>query len=417
MNQALPAHWAAVELRSVCERTGTVDPTKDADETFRYVDVSAIDNSICKITGAGDCLGAEAPSRARKAIRRGDVLVATIRPTLKRIAIVPPELDQQVASTAFCVIRARPDVAHGEFLYYAALTEAFTDSLGTLQRGASYPAVSDSDVLDQIIPLPPIGEQRAIAAVLSKLQRAVELEEERVRALQALKAATLAKLFREGLRGERLKQTEIGEIPESWDVVPLGDIVQLSQYGLSTRGEKAGKYPILRMNCQLDGRVSFRDLQFVDLDEGTFNAFALRRGDILFNRTNSIDLVGRTALYDSEAQAVFASYLIRLRINHRSSPRFVNYYFGMPGTQSRLKGLATRAVGQANISASKLQTLLVPITIDNSEQSDIERTLDAITNEVVKRTETRRARMQLFNSTLHLLTTGQKRVDSLMEAR
>ena len=275
--------------------------------------------------------------------------------------MVPPQLNDQLASTAFCVLRADPEKADARFIYYSLLTESFRRTMKNLQRGASYPAVADSDVLEQVILHPPLPEQRSIADHLSAIQEASQNQRKIVEKLRQLKAATMAKLFREGLRGEPLKQTDIGEIPNGWETTKLADGLTMAQYGLSVRGEPAREVPILRMNCQENGRVKFRDLQFVNLDAKTLEAFLLRPGDILFNRTNSHELVGRTALFDSDQRAVFASYLLRIRANPEClDPEFLNFYLNLPAAQQRLRGLATQGVSQSNISASKLKEFFVP---------------------------------------------------------
>ena len=92
------------------------------------------------------------------------------------------------------------------------------------------------------------------------------------------------------------------------------------------------------MNCQDDGRVRFRDLQYVDVDEATFSAFRLEEGDLLFNRTNSIEHVGRTAIFEGAKEAVFASYLVRLKVDAlRCLPRFLNYYMNRKEVQHDIK--------------------------------------------------------------------------------
>lgn len=255
-------------------------------------------------------------------------------------------------------------------------------------------------------------EQRAIAGVLGKLQAAVETQERTIRTLAELKAATMAKLFREGLRGEKLKSTELGEIPESWDALPIGDLVTMAQYGLSVRGNKEGRYPILRMNCQDDGIVIFDNLQHVDLDEKTFSAYRLTKGDLLFNRTNSHELVGRTAMVREERAAVFASYLVRLRANDRIRPGFLNYYLNQTSTQAALRGFATRAVGQSNISASKLKTFVVPVPRTMDQQKEIEETLDCISEKIVTAKNKIKLMEARFSTMLNQLMTGQVRVDA-----
>ncbi len=94
--------------------------------------------------------------------------------------------------------------------------------MGNLERGASYPAVRDNDVLDQIIPVPSLSEQHKIVAVLGLVQRAIEQQDQLLALTAELKNALLHKLFTEGLRSEPQKQTEIGPVPESWEVVTLG---------------------------------------------------------------------------------------------------------------------------------------------------------------------------------------------------
>lgn len=272
-----------------------------------------------------------------------------------------------------------------------------------------------TDYLRTLVPKPPAPEQQAIAGVLGEIQRAVEIEDRRIAALKELKAATMAKVFREGLRGEPLKQTEIGQIPRTWNVIPLGSCLRVAQYGLSVRGEKTGRVPILRMNCQQDGRVVFRDLQYVDVNEPTAQAFRLHDGDLLFNRTNSFELVGRTALFSGDREAVFASYLIRLQVDPEMLvPGFLNCYLNLDSVQQAIKSLATRGVSQSNISASKLKTFLVPEPC-LAEQREITTAIETIASSLEACEQRRQVRDQLFHSALQQLMTGQLRVTSLLE--
>ena len=228
-----------------------------------------------------------------------------------------------------------------------------------------------------------------------------------------MKASSLNRLFTRGLRGEAQKETEIGPVPESWEVVNLGTFLKAAQYGLSVKGHTAGRYPILRMNCQIDGRVEFRDLQYVDVDDAFFEAFKLCDGDLLFNRTNSYELVGRTAIFRSQQDAVFASYLIKLRLDEEAFiPEFLNYHFGRDSTQSDLKKLASRGVSQANISASKLKEFSVPKPgID--EQREIVAILEAVDRKIDLHRRKKAVLEDLFKSLLHKLMTGEIRVGDL----
>jgi hypothetical protein len=105
------------------------------------------------------------------------------------------------------------------------------------------------------------------------------------------------------------------KLPSHWKVLPLCEVIHSTQYGLSTRGSQQGQYPIFRMNCLIDGKVSNSNLQYVDLSHEEFLKFRLNNDDILFNRANSFDLVGKTGLFSLEGDYVFASYLIRVLPN------------------------------------------------------------------------------------------------------
>jgi type I restriction enzyme, S subunit len=261
---------------------------------------------------------------------------------------------------------------------------------------------------------PVVTEQKKIAAILWKIQQAIEVETDLIRVSRELKAAVMKKLFTEGLNGEPQKETEIGLVPESWEVVPFGDLLITAQYGLSVRGNLSGKYPILRMNCQLDGRVHFNNLQFVELDQKTFESFRLRDGDILFNRTNSIDLVGRTAIFQSNRDTVFASYLIRLTLDtKRALPEFVNAYMNLESTQASVKSLASRGVSQANISASKLKNFLIPCPKTLSEQKSIVKLLDPIDRQISLYEHKADLLRELFSTTLTKLMSSSIRVTDL----
>jgi len=207
------------------------------------------------------------------------------------------------------------------------------------------------------------AEQRAIARVLRAVQQAKEACRREAALERERKAALMEHLFTHGTRGEATKQTEIGEMPASWDVASLEQVTQGMQYGLSIRGKEQGRYSILRMNNLVEGFATTNDLQYVDLEEPTFHRFKLNRGDVLFNRTNSFELVGRTGLFDIPGEYVFASYLIRvIPDKDRLSPAFLSRYFNWRRTQDRLKGLASRAVSQSNISAGKLKSFAIAVS-------------------------------------------------------
>lgn len=172
-------NWPFATIGQVCLPTDQRDPTAAPEKPFRYIDISAIDKDAKRITTAPVLSGAEAPSQARKAVRAGDVLVSTVRPNLNVVALVPDDLDGEIASTGFCVLRANPKLAVGEFIFYRCLTPEFVNALVAQMRGANYSAVSDGVVKRTETPLPAPKEQRRIVELL---QQADELRRKRAEA-------------------------------------------------------------------------------------------------------------------------------------------------------------------------------------------------------------------------------------------
>ena len=194
----LPRGWRWATLGDICEKISTRDPRKKSKESFVYVDISSIDRIQKRIVSPVSMTGENAPSRAKKIIKKDDVLVSTTRPNLNAVAIVPENLDNQICSTGFCVLRPSASL-HSEFLFYFTRTETFIESVSNLVQGALYPAVTDRQILSEPIPLPPLTEQKRLISSLNakmatteKIRVAAEAELE---AITALPAALLREAF------------------------------------------------------------------------------------------------------------------------------------------------------------------------------------------------------------------------------
>jgi type I restriction enzyme, S subunit len=385
-DETLPPNWLLSPIREVTVRTSQRDPRKQPDKIFRYVDVSSVDNTLFKVRGDTSLKGSEAPSRARKDIRANDVLFATVRPTLKRVALIPSELDGEIASTGYCVLRPNPNKVEPAFLYSCVLTDSFIRAMGKLERGASYPAVRDSDVFAANIPIPPLAEQRKIAAVLGLVQRALEQQERLIALTTELKKTLLHQLFTQGLRGEPQKQTEIGPVPESWEVVELGDVISRSpKNGLYKHNSAYGSgTPILRINdFSNDGDVVVSATHRVATDAGETELYGLREGDIVTNRVNSLSHLGKTALIGRLVEPmVFESNMMRFGLNEsRAIPSYVLRLLNSPVCKKQFLGTAKRAVGQASINQGNLRAIKLPLP-SVSIQRELVTILDAVIGKI-----------------------------------
>lgn len=160
--------WEIKKLGEVLLKTEAIDPTKKPNKEFIYLDVSSVNKETKEIENAAIMLGKDAPSRARKLVRTNDVIFATVRPTHSRVALIPEEYNEQVCSTGYFVLRGK-DFIFNPYLFYFLLTYEFNQQMEKLQKGASYPAVTDAEVKSIFLRYPKsLPEQKRIVAMLDE---------------------------------------------------------------------------------------------------------------------------------------------------------------------------------------------------------------------------------------------------------
>lgn len=322
----------------------------DPDGAFTYVDLGAVDQDAKVITGARELACSDAPSRARQLIRRDDVLVSTVRPNLNAVARVPQELNGATASTGFCVLRPLPEKLHSGYLLHWVRSPRFVSEMVRLATGASYPAVSDRVVLESKLPLPPVPQQRRIAEILDEAD-----------GLRAKRRTALANL-------DDLTQSIFLDMfgdpatnPKGWPLRTIGDLLESASYGTSEKSEANGQFPVLRMNnITRTGETDLSDLKYMDLDESERERYLVRTGDVLFNRTNSPELVGKTAIFREARPMAFAGYLIRLRVNRDNDPEYLACFLNTGYSKRVLRGMCKSIIGMANINATEVQSIRIP---------------------------------------------------------
>jgi len=286
-----------MKLIDVIHKTETINPQKNPDSGFEYIDVSSICNKRFVIQETSTVLGKDAPSRARKLVRTGDVLFATVRPTLKRIAQVPEYLDGQVCSTGYFVLRPK-EFVEGKFLFYFLFTEHFMGAMEGLQKGASYPAVNDGEVSSQTILLPPIDEQKRIVGILDEAfedcDRVIRNTEKNL--------ANSRKLF-ESYLNAIFTQKE-----DTWVEKKLGD-AELIQIIDGDRGtnypQKSDFYPegyclfLNTKNVRPDG-FNFDTTMFITEEkDNLLRKGKLKRRDVILTTRGTI---GNIAIYDDNVE-------------------------------------------------------------------------------------------------------------------
>jgi len=229
--------------------------------------------------------------------------------------------------------------------------------------------------------LPSIQEQQKIAECLSSIDELIAAETRKLTALKTYKKGLMQQLF--PAEGKAVPQLRIPAFRKAkdWKVCAFRELVSRSFYGTSSRTSDSGAYPVLRMGNMIDGSLDIGDLTFIDLTEGEFSKFELMSGDILLNRTNSIDLVGKISLFELNGKYVAASYLVIFRLKRGViAPEFLNYLLNSDSYQKRIRGLATRAISQANINPTAFQEKLTVSFPSLPEQKSVSFFLSSIDN-------------------------------------
>ena len=197
------------------------------------------------------------------------------------------------------------------------------------------------------IPVLSLEEQRKIAETLSKVDKLIAFREQQLAKLDELIKARFVEMF--------------GTFPANpfrWSIGKIQDVVSDVRYGSSRPAVEGGKYPYLRMNnITYSGELDLRDTKRIDIPDSELDKCTVRRGDVLFNRTNSKELVGKTCVYNRDELMVLAGFVIRVRVNERIRSEVLSAFLNMDFSKRMLIGMCKTAIGQANINAKELQNI------------------------------------------------------------
>ena len=351
----------------------------------------------------------------RSTVIAGDLIISKTG-TLGLVGIVPPTVGKAVMTSRLSKVSIDDSLAHTKFVYFALLflrEVGFWDSIG---EGTTMKVLTIRKIGDALIPLPPLPEQKAIARVLSTTQKAIEAQDKTIAAAREMKKSLMRHLFTYGpvpvAEAEQvpLKETEIGPVPEQWDVVRLGEITDKPEYGYTASASSEIIGPkLLRITDIQNGGVDWVSVPYCECSPVEEGKYRLQPGDILFARIGAT--TGKTYLTVDCPPAVFASYLIRVRCKSSLMPDYLSQF---TTTQSYWNQINASKGGRLKqgINIPVLKSLLVPFP-SLPEQLEIARMLSAIDEKTEAEEDRKTALQALFKTMLHLLMTGKLRVKDL----
>lgn len=375
----LPVGWITAPLGAFTLDCGQHVP--DEFKEFKYIDIGSVNRDTKRIETPQQLLGKNAPSRARKYVLAGDVLVSMTRPNLNAVALVPDDLDGQIASTGFDVLRASSGI-EPRWISYLVRTDAFVEAMSELVQGALYPAVRPRDIRGFEAPLAPLPEQKRIADKLDAVLARVDACRDRLDRLPAifkrfrqsvLAAATSGKLTEDW----REEHPDIGE----WANVKLADIADI-QGGVTKDSKKQSledeEVPYLRVANVQRGYIDLTEVKTIRVPANKLKNLLLEPGDIFFNEGGDIDKLGRGWIWEGQIERCsFQNHVFRARLYDKSNqPKYISWWGNSCGLDYFLRA-GKQTTNLASINKSLLSGLpihLPPV----EEQTEIVHRVEAL---------------------------------------
>ena len=336
----------------IAENSTTKKKPEESDRD-RYVGLEHLDPGALEVTR----WGAEVTPKGDKLLmKKGDVLFGRRRAYQKKVGIAPFD---GIFSAHGMVLRPKTDVIDSSFFPFFISSDVFLDEAIRVSVGSLSPTANWKDLRALGFNLPSLDKQRELADILSEAEQLKGHYRNLLTACDDVVKSQFVEMFG-------------GPDPTESDCPPvtIGELAADIRYGTSKKASDSGEFQYLRMNNMTDdGRLDLSDLKYIDLSGAELENAKVVRGDLLFNRTNSREKVGKTCVFNKNEPMVIAGYIVRVRFDERVEPGYVSAFLNSNYGKALLRKMAKGAVGQANISAkemAKIELPLPPIELQHS---------------------------------------------------
>lgn len=303
--------------------------------------------NMVKDRGGITTYSGELPASAGTAYKKGDTLVSNIRPYLQKIWLA--DRDGACSKDVLVFRSINTDSLLPEFLHLLLWQKDFFDYDMSTFTGTGRPRGDKDELLKYPIPVPTLSEQRALIDDFNRLTDEINSKRQQIAALKESVKSRFVEMFRTKTHA-------------SWPIETIGNYSIEMHYGTSAKAGADGDYVYIRMNnITDDGILDLTDTKRITLKGQALENATVRYGDMLFNRTNSIDKVGKTCVFHQSETMVIAGYIVCVRFADHSSAEYVSGYLNSKEGKRVLRNIAKGSVHQANISAADLAA--IPIAI------------------------------------------------------
>ncbi len=395
--------WAVKSIDEICTISGGGTPSKLVAEYWRgdIPWVSPKDMKSEVIVDSIDHISPKAIQESATSLVQPGAVLIVVRSGILARTIPLAIAGAQVAINQDIKALSPYTLVDSRFMFLQLLART-PDLLAFVSRGATVHRLGTEFIRELKVVLPPLPEQQRIVAIL----------DESFAAIATAKANAEKNLQNARAVFERHLDYTFSNPPSTWELTRLGDVAE-TQYGLSeAMNEKGEGYKIFRMGEVQNGRlIDTGSMKYAPISAAEFAKYRLMRGDVLFNRTNSFEWVGKTGIFDLVGDYCFASYLVRVQYDKtRLTPEFLNYQMNSGRFQSSVKRKASRSINQANINATILSNEYIVVPNSLKEQQRLAAGFDTLRVETLRLESLYRRKLaaldELKNSLLHRAFNG-----------
>ena len=282
-------------------------------------------------------------SNSIKTCREDDILIARYGASVGKI------LTGLSGAYNVAIMKTIPDekVISRKYLFYFLSSEYFQNLITNVGSRAAQAGFNKDDLYKVMITERSLEEQNTICRLLDSVTEQITNRKEELKLLDELVKSRFIEFFGTYPTNEK-----------GWNTGNIRDVVSEVSYGSSRPAVDGGRYPYLRMNnITYGGELDLSDTKRIDIPDNELTKCTVRRGDVLFNRTNSKELVGKTCVYNRDEMMVLAGFVIRVRVNEKVLPEFLSAFLNTDFSKKMLLGMCKTAIGQANINAQELQNI------------------------------------------------------------
>ena len=416
----IPQDWDVVELGKVCDiDTENLTSNTDSDYEFDYISLEQIDNG--HLLNTEKYKFKDAPSRARRVVRKNDVLISTVRPNLMSHYYVKNEVRDLICSTGFSVVRGTNKL-NMPYLYHHLFANIINSQINLVVVGSNYPAINSHDIKNLKIPLPSTPEQTAIATALSDTDALISSLQTLIAKKKAIKLSAMQNLLSGKIRlpefaqrpdgsPKTTRQTELGCVPEDWAVVELGDVGK-TYGGLSGKNksdfDRGDSFYVPFTNVMANLEVDKNQLGKVEVNE---KQNAVLEGDLLFNGSSETpeEVCFASFVNFSLPNLFLNSFCFGFRLTKNTiSPKYLAYWFR---SEIGRKTIAFMSQGSTRYNISKSEFVKLKLVMPSKpEQTAIAQLLSDMDAEIESLEGRLKKTQSLKQGMMQALLTGKIRL-------